>query len=314
MVPSPVPGAVIAQRYRLLTRQDSAPWLTRWTADDLSTGRHAILTLAHVDSIQSRDPSPGAVRRFCESARTSSVGRVRVVDPATTAPYVAVVGDYPASPTHDAEVGREKPSAAQVLGTTALAAAFLAVLGGGGWLLMTSIAGGDYGDVRGAVTAPTLPTAQVQPVIAAPVDTPILPSGAEIWSAVRAPDNAADATRAVDADPSTSWSTDLYRAPFGDTDNGIGVVVSFADAVDLAKVWVATPQPGAVVEIRTPPEQDGTLASTQVLGAGTLGTGATDITVDAPTGLRAVLIWVAELAPSGMQYVADLAEIGFTGR
>ncbi|OZF55409.1 hypothetical protein [Rhodococcus sp. 14-2470-1a] len=314
MVPSPVPGEVIARRYRLLNRQDSAPWLTRWTADNLSTGRHTTLTLVHVDSIHARDPSPDAVRRFCESARTSSVGRVRVVDPSTTAPYVAVVGDYAAPSTHRDETGREKPSAAKVLGLTAVAAAFLAVLGGGGWLVSTSIAGGDYGDVRGAVAVPTLPTAQVQPVAAAPVDTPILPSGAEIWSAVRAPDNAADATRAVDADPSTSWSTDLYRAPFGDTDNGIGVVVAFADAVDLTTVWVATPQPGAVVEIRTPPEPDGTLASTQLLGAGTLGAGATDITVDAPTGLRAVLIWVAELAPSGTQFVADLAEIGFTGR
>lgn len=308
-----VPGSVVAGRFRLLTRLPSVGWAHRWDARDVVTGRDVVLTLVHSDTIRTRDTSADAMRRFREFAR-SEPGVVRVLDPASTTPFVASVGEPGVAnafdPTTDIGTSAPAPAPRRTAAFVGGAATLVAVLGFGGWFVSTALFGGDYGDVKNVVAVPTL---AVPTVPVAPPSGPILPDGAQVWSAVRAPDNADDAGLAVDADPNTFWSTDGYRAPFGDPGNGIGVLVSFAKAVDLSAVWVATPQPGAVVEIRTPPEGDGTLASTRVLGSDVLRVGVNDIGVDAPPGLRQVLVWIAELAPTGTQFEADIAEIGFSG-
>lgn len=425
-----VPGSVVAGRYRLLVRQPSVGWAQWWLAVDLKTASQVALTIVHFDVIRSRDLSPNAVRRFCDTTLAASDRRVRILDVLIKAPHVVIVGDVPpirtiydASPvppdvaghmirhlastvrtahkagtvvsldhpsrvrvTEDGEavlafsaarfgatedqdivglgavlhtllVGEwpEEPRSAPAegrIGSVAEAAreglfasvddflgalddaetavrpqqtplatprarmvwvlaavAVLVVFGTGGWLLTTSMFGGNYGSVKN-VAAPLLPTATTVP--STTPAAPILPSGARVWSAVRAPDNSGDARFAVDADPTTSWTTDSYRARFGSTGNGIGVLVAFAEAVDISRVWVTTRDPGTLVEVRTPPDAGGTLDSTRVLGTSTLDVGVTDIPVDAPAELREILIWVAELAPSGQQFAADFSEIGFT--
>ncbi|MGA9871764.1 MAG: hypothetical protein WBQ44_11565 [Rhodococcus sp. (in: high G+C Gram-positive bacteria)] len=195
--------------------------------------------------------------------------------------------------------------------TVTAAAALVLGFGAAGWFVTTEAFGGDSAEVEKVVAVPDLPTASA-PLV--PVGTPVVPTRASVWSAVRAPDNAERAALVVDADPSTTWSTDLYRDPFGRTDNGIGIVVSFTEPTDIGTVRVEAPRAGTTVEIRTPPDAAGTLASTRVLGSAVLGLGATDIPVDAPAGLTDVLIWVAELGPSGTQFGADLAEVGFVRR
>jgi hypothetical protein len=307
---SQVPGSVVAGRFRLFTRRPSAPWVQQWDARELDTGREMTLTLVDVDVIRSRDPSADAVRKFRGAVRATARGDVRIFD---FAPFIVVVGESGSEPELfdpvQAGARSTSPQNRSVVTFVAASAVLVAVLGIGGWMLTTRMFGGDYGDVRNVVAIPAIPTADVSPT---PSAEPILPAGAQVWSAVRAPDNADEAVLAVDADPVTSWSTDLYREPFGDPGNGIGVLVSFAQPTDLGAVWVATPNPGALVEIRTPPEENGTLASTRVLGSGVLGIGRSDIVVDAPDGLTGVLVWVGELAPVGTQFGAEFGEIGFT--
>ncbi|WP_338888895.1 hypothetical protein [Rhodococcus sovatensis] len=305
-----VPGSVVAGRFRLFTRRPSAPWVQQWDARELHTGREMTLTLVHDDVIRSRDPSADAARRLRGAVRATARGDVRIFD---VAPYIVVVGEPGSEPElfDPVQAGETSttPKSRSVVAFVAASAVLVAALGIGGWMLTTRMFGGDYGDVRNVVAVPSLPTADTSPT---PSTEPILPAGVQVWSAVRAPDNAGDAALAVDADPVTSWSTDLYRELFGDPGNGIGVVVSFAQPTDLGAVWISTPNPGALVEIRTPPAENGALASTRVLGSGALNIGRTDIVVDAPAGLTGVLVWVGELAPVGTQFGAEFAEIGFT--
>nr|WP_296773648.1 hypothetical protein [Rhodococcus sp. (in: high G+C Gram-positive bacteria)] len=240
-------------------------------------------------------------------------GRVGVVASAACAGAYSDLDDFAVAldraTTDQVPVNRWTATAGARLTAVALACGVVAAFGAGGWYLSTSVFGGDYGDVSNVVAVPSLPT-QTE----APAPIAVLPTGAQAWSAVRAPDNSDEADLAVDADPTTSWSTDRYREPFAGTDDGIGVLVSFAEPVDVSEVWVTTPHPGTVVEVRTPPDDDGTLDSTRVLATGVLGTGATHIPVAAPEMSRSLLIWVAKLAPSGSQFASDFSEIGFTGK
>lgn len=240
-------------------------------------------------------------------------GRVGVVASAARAGAYSNLEDFETAldqaTTDQVPANRWTATAGARFRTVALACAVLAAFGAGGWYLATSVFGGDYGDISNVVAVPSLPTRTE-----APAPTVVLPAGAQAWSAVRAPDNSDEADLAVDADPTTSWSTDRYREPFAGTDDGIGVLVSFAEPVDVSEVWVTTPHPGTVVEVRTPPDGDGTLDSTRVLASGVLGTGATHIPVVAPEMSQSLLIWVAKLAPSGSQFASDFSEIGFTGK
>lgn len=296
---TPVPGAVILGKYRLLSRSPAAGWTSTWDAVEITSSRHVSLTLAHTGDINSRSTSDRPVDAFCADARVDP----DVVQVAVESPYVVIVR----AQTFTAPITEAPPKRWNPATSVVLAAAVVGAFGVGGWFLATSIYGGNYGDVDNTVSAPDLPRAQPVEVV---VPQAVLPAAAQAWSAVRAPDNSGDAGLCVDANPGTSWSTDRYRAPFQETDNGIGVLVTFAEDVDIAEVWVSTLNPGTLVEIRTPPED--VLASTQVLGSGVLGVGATHIPIDEPSPTRALLIWVAELAPSGTQYESDFAEVGFT--
>ncbi|MDJ0395255.1 hypothetical protein QMK17_18165 [Rhodococcus sp. G-MC3] len=240
-------------------------------------------------------------------------GRVGAVAAEARAGHYATLDEFEAAlvdaTTEHAPANRWTDTAGARTMSVALACAVLAVFGAGGWYLSTAVFGGDYGDINNVVAIPSLP---------APTTTPppvaVLPTGAEAWSAVRAPDNSDEAGRAVDADPATSWSTDRYRTPFAGSDDGIGVLVTFAEPVGVSEVWVTTAHPGTVVEVRTPPDADGTLDSTRILASGVLSLGATHIPVVTPETSRSLLIWVARLAPSGSQFASDFSEIGFTGR
>lgn len=346
-----VPGSVVAGRYRLRARMPSVAWAAFWSARDLTTAAQVALTLVHADVIVSRDPSPGAVRRFTAEARSNT----EILDVIVTDPYVILVGriprgeqpvqPWPVSENSDSVTASDVGGVESWTGTPqkrftsiVLACAVVVVFGAGGWFLTTNIFGGDYGDVENAVAIPALPISETSepaeasevsddsdavesPPVASkpPPETPephdalvpVLPVGAEAWSAVRYPDNTEKAKLAVDADPNTEWSTDKYREPFGRTENGIGVLVSFADPADIGEVWMTSTHPGAKVEIRTPPEPKGTLNSTEVLGSGVLSPGTTHISLGKTVDSNALLIWIAELSPSGTQFVSNFSEIGF---
>ncbi|WP_125458657.1 hypothetical protein [Rhodococcus sp. 1168] len=309
---SQVPGAVVADRYRLLQRRPSIGWGARWRAKDLTSGRDFSLSLFRIAVIQTHDPSPDAIGKFIETARAHGRRRDGQFDVLETTPYVAVIEELgsrrpfapPAEAPPDADAAGPRRQLTWVLAAVAAVAAF----GLMGWLLSTTMLANNLGDVSNVAAAPELPSAMPTK----PPPAPILPVGAEVWSAVRSPDNPEDARLAIDANPATAWSTDDYRSPFGTTNNGIGLVVNFAYQVDFDEVWVSTPVAGTTVEIRTPPEPNGTLSSTRVLGSAVTGRGVTTIPTEVVPGSRAVLVWVSELAPATSGFASEISEIGFT--
>lgn len=311
---SQVPGAVVADRYRLLQRRPSVSWGARWRATDLTSGRDFSLSLFRTAVIQSHDPRPDAIGRFIDAARAHGRGKQGQFDVLETTPYVAVVEELgsrrPFAPPIEAPPDPDAAAPRRQLTWVLAAGAVVVAFGLLGWLLSTTMFANNLGDVSNVAAAPDLPSAMTTKP--PPPPAPILPAGAEVWSAVRSPDNPEDARLAIDANPATAWSTDNYRSPFGTTNNGIGLVVNFAYQVDFDEVWVSTPVAGTTVEIRTPPEPDGTLSSTRVLGSAVTGRGVTTIPIEAVPGSRAVLVWVAELAPATSGFASEISEIGFT--
>ncbi|MCZ4076933.1 hypothetical protein O1W68_03165 [Rhodococcus sp. H36-A4] len=309
---SQVPGAVVADRYRLLQRRPSIGWGARWRAKDLTSGRDFSLSLFRIATIQSHDPRPDALGRFIENARAHGRGKQGQFDVLETTPYVAVIEELgsrsPFAPPTEAPPDADAVGPRRKLTWVLAAGAAVGAFGLLGWLLSTTILGNNLGDVSNVAAAPDLPSAM--PI--KPPPAPILPAGAEVWSAVRSPDNPGDAQLAIDANPATAWSTDNYRSPFGTTNNGIGLLVNFAYQVDFDAVWISTPVAGTTVEIRTPPEPNATLSSTRVLGSAVSGRGVTTIPTEVVPGSRAVLVWVAELAPDTSGFASEISEIGFT--
>jgi hypothetical protein len=117
---------------------------------------------------------------------------------------------------------------------------------------------------------------------------------------------------AVDADPSTSWSTDIYHANphFGGLKPGVGLLLDLGKSkrVDTAKLQLSAP--GANLELRagdTPPRSADDLS---LVAAATDAKTNTKLTLSTPTTARYWLLWITALPPSrSNDYTLSVAEI-----
>jgi putative peptidoglycan lipid II flippase len=146
-----------------------------------------------------------------------------------------------------------------------------------------------------------------------PLQAPLTPSSAAVYSPLRFPDNGGTASLAVDANPATSWATDRYPRQLPALKSGVGLIVSFPGPVDLRTVWIDSPTPGTTVEIRTAPVAWANIDRTQVIGAATLGDGVTEIVARPPAPTDRVLIWISGLSAGESGFQSRLSEIGFLG-
>jgi len=141
---------------------------------------------------------------------------------------------------------------------------------------------------------------------------PIQAAGIQVFDVTGDPDNPNRANRAVDGNPRSSWKTYDYNQPFPALKPGVGVVVSFAEAVTLAAVQVDSPSAGSTIEIRTAPASGGGgLAGTTVLGTGTLVDGRTEIRLTQTEPSQRILVWITGLASHGGKNATELAELIF---
>ncbi|SNT30761.1 hypothetical protein [Rhodococcoides kyotonense] len=296
------PGIVLADRYRLLEKKPSPDSASSWLARDLTTGYELGVKVVDMDVLEPDNPRSDALATYADRSRIPP--RVLV-----TPPYVLLIDERGRrgrrrSRRRDDE---EPPmsSRARILAAVA-ALAVLVFCGGAGWLIATSVFG------RGGqnVAVPSLSAARVSTSDWA--GGALRPTSAEAWSAVRYPDNADDAGRAIDANPATRWYTDTYRTAFGTPDNGIGLLIGFDEPVDIDEVWIASDAVGTVVEIRTPPESDDGFDSTRVIGTGVLKQGTTHIPIEPATRARSVLVWISELAATDSGYESWIGEVGAT--
>ena len=88
------------------------------------------------------------------------------------------------------------------------------------------------------------------------------------------PTTRAAVSRVIDGKLDTNWRTFEYRQQFPALKPGVGIMVSFASAVQLTAVAVESPSPGTVIQVRSAQAADAALDDTTVMAEGTLGEAA----------------------------------------
>jgi len=121
-------------------------------------------------------------------------------------------------------------------------------------------------------------------------------------------ENADQAARATDGDPSSAWSTESYRSPdFGGGKSGVGLALELAAEADVSNVEVQTDLAGWSAQIYVAGSQGATLVDwgRPVASGADLGTTARFDIVPAARG-KAVLIWLTRLPTSGRLAIAEV--------
>lgn len=121
-------------------------------------------------------------------------------------------------------------------------------------------------------------------------------------------DNAETVDQAVDGDPATSWSTSRYFEPFPALKPGVGIMASFDSAQPVTRLTIDSASPGTVVEVRSAPSADTSLAQTDPITTVTLENGETVVPLDGAPPTGHVLLWITTL---GSNNQSEIGEISF---
>jgi hypothetical protein len=193
---------------------------------------------------------------------------------------------------------------------TALGAAVLMVLGYLGVQLGDMFV--DNGTppivVEGAPVQPEQGQPQAAPSAAGPVVGGL---AVEVYDQGGDPDNADRAARVIDNDPATAWGTSTYYQQFPAYRPGIGIMVSFASAVQLSELTIQSPSRGTVVEIRSAPSADSSLAETEKIAEVTLDSGRTPASLAGSQPVEHVLLWITTLSGRDSEYASEISEVEF---
>jgi hypothetical protein len=193
---------------------------------------------------------------------------------------------------------------------TALGAAVLMVLGYLGVQLgdMFVDSGGPPIVVEGEPVQP----GQGQPQVAPPLAGPTVGGLAvEVYDQGGDPDNADRAARIIDNDSATAWGTSTYYQQFPAYRPGIGIMVSFASAVQLSELTIQSPSRGTVIEVRSAPSADASLSDTQKIAEVTLGNGRTPVSLAGSQPVEHVLLWITKLSGGNSEYASEISGVEF---
>ena len=200
-----------------------------------------------------------------------------------------------------------------LVGLAGLAIAVLLVLG-----FVGSQVGSLFSDGRGAPVIVVDNDAAPQPGAPAPAaapapagGAPVAVAGIEVYDPTGDSDNAGRVSRVIDGNVSTNWRTFEYRQQFPALKPGVGIMVSFASAVQLTAVTVESPSPGTVIQVRSAQAADATLDDTTVMAEGTLGEGGTQISLAGSQPVTHVLLWITKLGGGGSENITQINEVQF---
>jgi hypothetical protein len=115
----------------------------------------------------------------------------------------------------------------------------------------------------------------------------------------------------IDGDPTTSWRTYAYKQQFPALKPGIGLMVSFASAVQLSSLSIDSPSAGTVVQIRSAPTADAAFGDTVLVTQATLRSGTTQISLAQSQPVQHLLIWVTKLGGDNGDNVTEINEVRF---
>jgi len=269
----------------------------------------AVGTLATGD-IPGRVHTAAAVRRLVDEV-VAEEERVELLPPARTG-----APPEPGDVWQDEVDDRPDPQRRRKLlvGMGAMAVAALVAVGYVGW------------QVGAVFTDPDEPTIVVQPQLAPAGEAPPGGGAPAVPAAAAAPvavatvdvvdfvgdsDNAGQVARVIDGDPGSTWRTFAYRQQFPALKPGVGIMVSFASAVQLSGVTIDSPSPGTRVELRSAPAADAALDETVLIGGSTLAEGGTTVPLTDSQPVEHVLLWITELGGGGGEYRSEIGEVEF---
>jgi transcriptional regulator with XRE-family HTH domain len=190
-------------------------------------------------------------------------------------------------------------------------------------LVLAVIGGVAYGLVSGRVpvlgassrTSPSPPAGSAAPSVRGPV-TVLAPVSVVAFG----PDGTADgdnpqlASRAIDGNPATAWTTNWYGTPqFANVQGGTGLLLDMGRPVTITGAGVTLGRvPGADFQLRvgnTP-----SLADLSPVAIATNASGAMGVRLTVAVSARYVLLWFTALPPSGSgTYQASVYNISVLG-
>lgn len=141
----------------------------------------------------------------------------------------------------------------------------------------------------------------------------VTPESATVFSPGGSPDHPDQASLAVDGNPDTSWSTDIYQdaAPFPAFKQGVGLLLQLPSPTALSEVTIDVPSTGTEVQIRAADSAHPSNLSdtTELTPTVALQPGENTITVDNQTETSNVLVWISKLGTLDGQSRTTISEI-----
>jgi hypothetical protein len=159
------------------------------------------------------------------------------------------------------------------------------------------------------------PAAAGAPAPAAPPapagGAPVAVAGIEVYDPTGDADNSGRVSRIIDGNVDSNWRTFEYKQQFPALKPGVGIMVSFASAVQLTAVSIVSPSPGTVIQVRSAQTADAALDDTTVVAEGTLGDGGTQISLAGSQPVTHVLLWITKLGGGGSANITQINEVQF---
>ncbi len=125
-------------------------------------------------------------------------------------------------------------------------------------------------------------------------------------------DNAGRVARVIDGNDTSNWRTYQYKQQFPALKPGVGVMLSFASAVQLSALTISSPSPGTVVQVRSAPTADAAFADTTPITEVTLQDGTTPVSLAGSQPVTHVLLWITKLAGGDGNYLSQINEVRFS--
>ena len=136
-------------------------------------------------------------------------------------------------------------------------------------------------------------------------------AGVEVYDRSGDRDNYGRVSRVIDGNPSSGWNTFTYKQQFPALKPGVGIMVSFASAVQLSELTIDSPSPGTVIQVRSAPSAEAAFPDTTQLAEVTLGPGRTPVSLAGSQPVTHVLVWITKLGGGGGENRTEINELQF---
>jgi putative peptidoglycan lipid II flippase len=170
-----------------------------------------------------------------------------------------------------------------------------------------------FGDVGGPLGGDQLGLGN-SPSASSTADAGIVkPVRATVFSPGGEADNPDAASQAIDGNPATAWTTDIYSdpVPFPNFKNGVGLILQLPQPTAVATVTLSLNSTGTSIQLRsaqtpTPASLDDT---TELTPPTPMKTGSNTITIANPTPTSNLLVWITTLGTIGGKSESALSDI-----